>query len=62
MYATVLPLVCLSLDMVINKIKIKLGHIWFMAFINTVYFLYTIFVQWKQNTPVYLENLNWFCN
>lgn len=48
--------------MLVNKIKIKMGHFWFVLFINVVYFLYTIFIQWKQNTPIYLENLNWFCH
>jgi hypothetical protein len=61
MYATLVPLVCLCLDMMINKIKIKIGHYWFVVSINVLYFFYTMFVQWKQNTPVYLENLNWYC-
>jgi hypothetical protein len=35
----VVPAACLFLDMMINKIKIKLGHFWFNIFGVVLYFL-----------------------
>lgn len=62
LYAHILPLACLLLDMMINKIKIKMGHFWFVILINAIYLATTFFFQLNHGFPVYLNNLNWFCD
>lgn len=60
--ANILPLVCLLLDFIMNKIKMKLRHFWFVIIINACYLLVTLFAQYNHRSPIYIDNLNWFCN
>ena len=61
MYANLLPLACLLLDMIINKVKIKVGHYWFVMLLTGLYFAGTAFFEWNHDYSIYPENLNWFC-
>ena len=62
-YAHLIPLICLSLDMLVNRIRMRFHHIVFMLMVTGVYFLeasnvgnYTQF-----HTGVYFDNLKFDC-
>lgn len=62
MYANLIPIICLLLDMMLNKIKIKLGHFWFLFSINIMFLFYTYLEQRATHLPTYYDNLNWTCD
>jgi hypothetical protein len=61
-YAHLIPLGILLLDLLINKIKIKLGHAWFNLAFLVCFFLNTMMGQRKFKKPMLIDNLNWFCD
>jgi len=61
-WVQIIPAICLVLDMLLNKIKLKFGHVWMCMALNVAYLFMTIFYQLIYGKPVYFENLNWFCD
>ena len=59
-YAHLIPALCLSLDMMMNKIKIRPQQAKYQIIFNILYFLMTFFSQLNYTHPVYFNNLNWF--
>ena len=60
MYAHLIPAFCLTLDMLMNKIKIRPQQFKYQIFFNIFYFAMTFFSQLNYTHPVYFNNLNWF--
>lgn len=62
MYANLIPAGCLLLDFTINKIKMKLGHFWFLIILLAIFFVFTYTEQNTSHIPNYIHWLNWNCD
>lgn len=62
MGATVFPAICLGLDMIMNKVYIRFFQIKFTIIINALYFLVSFVLQAEMRSPMYIDNLNFFCD
>lgn len=52
---------CLFIDMFFNKIKMNRSHIKVTIAINVGYILISLIFDKVRKTPVYIDNLNWYC-
>lgn len=56
-----MPLACLMIDMLINKVRMKQNFFLQLIFLF-IYFMITAGVEQSMGMPTYPENLNWFCS
>ena len=60
-YANVVPAGLLLIDMVLNKIKLKLSHVRFTIYMTAFYLALAAMNEASTGHPVYVDNLNFFC-
>lgn len=60
-YAHLVPIACLSVDMLLNKIRMRPHHV-IHQILLTVLYLATTFILHDSKKAVYLDNLNWRCS
>lgn len=62
-YAHLVPLICLTMDMMFNRIRMRGYHIFYQIGFTGLYLLATLSSQYvtDYSIGVYHDNLNWFC-